>query len=1024
MVGSQLRILGSIEYEPDERTRAVPQARHALLLVYLVLEAPASHDRDTLAARFCPEYNHSRATAWLRQALAALSEWAQPRAAGRGAPGWAGTSGLLQPDTATTGWLQITRHTVSVDPTRLAVDALRLMQIHQCITGHPHRQLAGCPVCLPRLAEAAALVRGVPLTGLDAAGNDALEHWIQARRAQFSDMARDIFAALVETRVRMGDHARAIEGARRWLKLEPTSEAVHRLLITALAHRGSRGAALQHVDWFRQLVHSRLGFDLEPATLELERRIREGRLVAPPPRPAPDSRIADPAHTALRDQVVALVNESGQRLVSIVGADGTGRATLARAVAWAAAPLFAAGAAVVSLDTSDDAHLMICIGDALAVPFTHRDAASVQLARALTRHDGLLVIDRLSRRAEIGPLLVWLLERAPRLAIVVATEQRIGLRAEAVIECAGLDSDRASQRFAACANVAMRRLAPREVQAWCSVLGGIPLAIELAAASLEPADLPALSAMLQASAPDDRADRPRWSTALVACVWQRLDAAEQQMLGLLAMFRSAFDAHAALQVAAYPGVGSSLASGDATRVLHALIRRGLIHELLVKQRLQMHPAIRHAVVEHLARGATRLHSAQAAHAARMLGELLVHALRTPNAASRWHARQLAPAFGDLAAAWRWAHETSAWHWIDATAAPLIVVALGNGWCDAVSAMLGAAAAASMLDEAGRARAARLSVLAARLARHVGDDDSAREYRRLACLALPDDASDDLRAQVIAIEALQRRERGDHAGAEALLRPIVLDAAHRRRLHATTDAWIHRMLGQLALARRSFDEATAALRVALNRLRELDDELGTVALLNELATVASVRGDRARALALLDDALLHARALGDPGSLLMTIERTAVLRLQESHDLAGTIAMLEEGLELDQRCGAPERTWHLRAMLVDALARHGAYDAARRAVLTGLAQLDPEEDPWPIAFASAANYEWHVGNDADAAVLWGVAARGAVPQVRYQAETMLRALQLRLGAAHSAQLAARAASLSLRDCVRLIRTRLA
>ena len=51
MVGSQLRILGSIEYESDERTRADLQARHALLLVYLALEAPASHDRDALAAR-------------------------------------------------------------------------------------------------------------------------------------------------------------------------------------------------------------------------------------------------------------------------------------------------------------------------------------------------------------------------------------------------------------------------------------------------------------------------------------------------------------------------------------------------------------------------------------------------------------------------------------------------------------------------------------------------------------------------------------------------------------------------------------------------------------------------------------------------------------------------------------------------------------------------------------------------------------------------------------------------------------
>jgi hypothetical protein len=82
------------------------------------------------------------------------------------------------------------------------------------------------------------------------------------------------------------------------------------------------------------------------------------------------------------------------------------------------------------------------------------------------------------------------------------------------------------------------------------------------------------------------------------------------------------------------------------------------------------------------------------------------------------------------------------------------------------------------------------------------------------------------------------------------------------------------------------------------------------------------------------------------------------------------------------------------------------------------------DPWPIAFASAASYEWHVGNADTAAILWGVAMRGAQPRIRQHAETMLRMTQLRLGAAPSAQLATRAAGLSLRDCVRLIETRLA
>ena len=1022
MTGSHLRVLGLAEFERDACVFPLAQERHALLLVYLALESPSPHDRDALAQIFCPHGSHSRSAAWVRQALAALSTWAQPGGAGSGALGWASASGLAQPDIASSAWLQLARHTVAIDTTRLAVDALRLLRIHQRVSGHQHRQLTGCPVCLPQLVEAAALVRGVPLAGLDAAGSDVLERWIHARRAELTDAARSIFAALVETRRRMGDHARTIDDVRQWLRLEPTDEAVHRLLIEALARHGSRAAALHHLDWFRQLASDRLGYELEPATLELERHIREGRMPRLPPQARPGSDITDPGRAALRDQIVAAINEAGQRLVSITGADGIGRATLARAVARIAAPLFSAGAAVLSLDAvDDDTTLMIRIGQALAVPFTHRDAAPVQLARCLARHDGLLVIDRLSPRLEIGPLLAWLLERAPRLTIVVATTQRIGLRAETVFALDGLADGPALQLFGAHATPGLSRLAPHQIHALCGALGGAPLAIVLAASSLDAADLPGLLRSIDAGAPGS-STVPRWSAPLFEHIWRRLSRAEQSMLGVLAMFCGPFDARDALRAAAPADASQDGAPDDGQRVLRLLLRRGLLHEIGANQPLELHPLVRREVGERLARDAAWLQRARAAHATHVLGQLSAGAIVTPNATSRRYAMQLGDSLSDIATAWRWAYETGAWHWLDASVATLIMIAIGNGWCGPVHRMLGAAAAGAGDD--GRERATRLTVMASRVARHAGEPDAARDYDRRTLLTMPGTASDDLRAQVAIVESWYRRERGDHAGADALLTAVAQDAARHRMLHATTDVWLRRELGRMALARQDYDAAAAALRAALRGARQLDDTLTTVAVLNELATIAIAQGDHARALALLDDALLHARALGDASSLLATIERIATLRLQEMRDIDSTIALLEEGLEIDQRCIAPDQTWQLRALLVDALTRRGAYDAARRSVLAGLAHLDLEVDPWPIAFASAASYEWHVGNADAAAILWGVAMRGAQPRIRQHAETMLRMAQLRLGAAPSAQLAARAAGLSLRDCVRLIETRLA
>ncbi|MBO3747208.1 hypothetical protein J5X84_14110 [Streptosporangiaceae bacterium NEAU-GS5] len=194
---------------------------------------------------------------------------------------------------------------------------------------------------------------------------------------------------------------------------------------------------------------------------------------------------------AERATVNALLRRA--RLVTLTGAGGVGKTRLALRVA-ADARQFPDGLWFVDLSAVRDP---ILVGEVIAERLGARSPA-----RLIGGGRVLLVLDTCEHLLDAcAEMAVGLLERCPRLRVLITSREPLDVPGEHVFAVAPMGEDDALELFAARAAAVLPGFALNEgnrseVARLCAALDGIPLAIELAAARVRALSVPEITARL------------------------------------------------------------------------------------------------------------------------------------------------------------------------------------------------------------------------------------------------------------------------------------------------------------------------------------------------------------------------------------------------------------------------------------------------------------------------------------------------------------------------------------------------
>lgn len=585
----RLALLGSPTVTMAEES-VVLESRKTLALLYYLAATQQRHSRDALAAILWPEQDQARARASLRQSL------------------WMLRNAGLEP------WLVVDQ------------DALMLQAGYWCDV-----HLFRAEVAAGNLTQALALYRGDFLTGFSLRDCPEFDQWQFLLADELRRQLATLLEAGVQRCVEQGDYASAIDYARRWLALDALHEPIHRHLMLLYAYAGQQAAALRQYEECVRLLEEELGVSPEDETTTLYHAIK-ARQISPPkasaltPSTIQANNLVEPSAAAapfhnLPTQLTPFVGRESElqelvqiladpecRLVTILGPGGIGKTRLAVQVArhfspeQTAALVFPQGVMFVALNAVESTSgIVTAIAEAGGFVFYSNQAPRQQLLDYLRDKQMLLLLDNFEHLLAGAELIADILAHASKIKVLVTSRETLNLQGEWQWMVSGLpvpEEAMAAEKLLDSSAVRLfvqsaRRVQPNfsitddaeHVARICRLVGGMPLAIELAAAWLRVVpcaqiareierDLNFLTTRLR-----DVPDRHRSIQAVFEHSWRLLSPSEQSTFQQLSIFRGGFDRKSAEQV-----TGASMFD-LATLVEKSLLSvntsgRYYIHELL------------------------------------------------------------------------------------------------------------------------------------------------------------------------------------------------------------------------------------------------------------------------------------------------------------------------------------------------------------------------------------------------------------------------------------------------------------
>ena len=647
----RLYVLGTYDLRRgDESAVSFESNKVRALLAYLVVEPEVRHSRDTLATLLWPDVPDAVARKNLRQALSNLRK-------------------VLGDVRAGSPYLLVNRHTVTLNPERpLWSDVGEFMRLWRAVEHHSHRAMERCPACAQRLQKAVDLYRGDFLAGFAVKHSNPFDDWLILTRERFHHQVVRALEILLHYYELAGELEAAQQCAEHLVRLDPWREEVYAELIRVLAARGRRSEALRVFKQCEEMLQQELNVSPSESTRLLVKRIQVG---TPPFDVSPAPTNLPPEFTLFFGREAELLELTDYlvrpetRLITITGPGGVGKTRLALQVGSSVRAGFAHGVFFVPLvGVEGDVDLISAIAHALNLSLRQFPDPLDELVRLLADREVLLILDNYDHLMETRESLATLLRKTRAVVALVTSRRPLDLQVERVFPLYGLpypsaDGEGQGERCEAVRLFVERaqRVKPafryagedrHHVDRICRLAEGLPLAIELAAASVRQASCAQVAEQMAQGLDGLQVDwidvdpRHRSLRRAFEQSWRLLSSEEQALFARLAVFRGAFSADAAAHV-----VG-------ATQELLAALELASLITPVDDDMYRVHELLRQFAAEKLAPDEAHLlqrrHCAHYAAFLREQGELILSD-RQLDALHR-----IEREFDNVRLAWKWATE--------------------------------------------------------------------------------------------------------------------------------------------------------------------------------------------------------------------------------------------------------------------------------------------------------------------------------------------------------------------------------
>lgn len=544
----QINLFGGLTIDRDgEPVTGFVSNKAPALLVYLAVTR-CTHQRDALAGLLWGEMAEADARNNLRQALSNLRKLVGPH-------------------------VIITRTTAAFHG-----DAPYSLDVEQFERHLGDSETAEDPAAA--LQAVVSLYRGDFLAGFYLRDAPAFEEWMLIHRERYRSLALHALHTLTEHCLRYREYGRAIDSATHLLALDSWREEAHRQLMLALAHSGQRTAALSQYETCRRILDEELGVAPSAETTNLYERIRTAGDLPRHNLPTPSTPLVGREDELARIQ--RWLADENSRLLTIIGRGGVGKTRLALQSAWVHTADFLEGVWLVPLvAVAREEGWARTIAAAIGFRFTGAGQLETQLLDYLRGKEMLLLLDNVEHLLDDRnlSLLASLITHAPGIKFLVTSRERLNLQAEALLELDGLPCPGngpatndpitdplpyvtrfpAVQLFVVRARQVQVDFSPAEQEAalvrLCRLVGGLPLALELAASWVRVLDVTGIVAEIERGLDflsanwQDLPARHRSLQAVFDHSWRLLTPQEQETYARLSIVRGGCTAEAAQAVA-------------------------------------------------------------------------------------------------------------------------------------------------------------------------------------------------------------------------------------------------------------------------------------------------------------------------------------------------------------------------------------------------------------------------------------------------------------------------------------------